>query len=65
MLEHEELSGRIIGAPTAEAQLLTSLRLTKSTLGLLINLNVPVLKDGITRRVLSPTVFSALSASPR
>ena len=35
-----------------EAQLLTYLRLTKVWLGLLINFNVPVLKDGINRLVL-------------
>jgi GxxExxY protein len=35
-----------------EAQLLTYMRLTKSKVGLLINFNVPVLKDGIKRLVL-------------
>jgi GxxExxY protein len=40
-------------APVFEAQLLTYLRLTNLWLGLLINFNVPVLKDGIRRRVLS------------
>jgi GxxExxY protein len=35
-----------------EAQLLTYLRLTERWLGLLINFNVPVLKDGIKRMVL-------------
>ncbi len=35
-----------------EAQLLTYLRLTGKRVGLLINFNVPVLKDGIVRRVL-------------
>ena len=34
-----------------EAQLLTYLRLTDRWLGLLLNFNVPVLKDGIMRRV--------------
>ncbi len=34
-----------------EAQLLTYLRLGKWRVGLLINFNVPVLKDGIKRRV--------------
>src|SRR5262249_2076449 len=37
--------------PIHEAQLLTYLRLTNRWLGLLINVNVPVLKDGIKRRV--------------
>ena len=35
-----------------EAQLLTYLRLSGRRTGLLINFNVPVLKDGIIRRVL-------------
>ena len=35
-----------------EAQLLTYLRLMRCPVGLLINFNVPVLKQGITRRVL-------------
>jgi GxxExxY protein len=38
--------------PVHEAQLLTYLRLTGKRVGLLINFNVPVLKDGIIRRVL-------------
>ena len=39
-------------APVYEAQLLTYLRLTGKPVGLLINFNAPVLKDGIIRRVL-------------
>ncbi len=38
--------------PIHEAQLLTYLRLLKKPVGLLLNFSVPVLKDGITRRVL-------------
>jgi GxxExxY protein len=38
--------------PIHEAQLLTYLRLTGIKLGLLINFNVPILKQGIVRRVL-------------
>lgn len=38
--------------PVHEAQLLTYLHLTKKPVGLLINFNVPLLKDGIRRRVL-------------
>jgi GxxExxY protein len=38
--------------PVHEAQLLTYMRLTGIHVGLLINFNVPVLKDGIYRRVL-------------
>ncbi|MGE3314664.1 MAG: GxxExxY protein [Planctomycetaceae bacterium] len=37
--------------PIHEAQLLTYLRLTQMKVGLLINFNVAVLKDGIRRRV--------------
>lgn len=37
--------------PVYEAQLITYLKLTGCKVGLLINFNVPVLKDGITRRV--------------
>jgi GxxExxY protein len=38
--------------PVHEAQLLTYLRLTGLRIGLLINFNVPVLKEGIRRLVL-------------
>ena len=38
--------------PIHEAQLLTYLRLSQRWLGLLMNFNVPVLKDGIRRLVL-------------
>ena len=38
--------------PVHEAQLLTYMRLTGMRVGLLINFNVPVLKDGVFRRVL-------------
>jgi GxxExxY protein len=38
--------------PLHEAQLLTYLRLLKKPVGLIINFNVPVLKNGIVRRVL-------------
>jgi GxxExxY protein len=38
--------------PVHEAQLLTYLRISKTRVGLLINFNVPVLKDGIKRMVL-------------
>ncbi|MEW6609242.1 MAG: GxxExxY protein [bacterium] len=37
--------------PVHEAQLLTYLRLSKCKVGLLINFNVPVLKEGIKRMV--------------
>ena len=38
--------------PIHEAQLLTYLRLSKTHVGLLINFNVPVLKDGLKRMIL-------------
>ena len=38
--------------PIHEAQLLTYMRLGAYRVGLLVNFNVPVLKDGIVRRVL-------------
>ena len=38
--------------PIHEGQLLTFLRLTNKWLGLLINFNVPILKQGIKRKVL-------------
>jgi len=37
--------------PIHEAQLITYLKLSKKPVGLLINFNVPLLKDGILRRV--------------
>ena len=38
-------------APIHEAQLITYLKLSQKKIGLLINFNVAVLKDGILRRV--------------
>jgi GxxExxY protein len=38
--------------PVHEAQLMTYMRLSGKRVGLLINFNVAVLKDGIMRRVL-------------
>jgi GxxExxY protein len=43
--------------PVHEKQLLTYLRLAKKPLGLLINFNVPVLKDGIRRVINSPKMI--------
>jgi GxxExxY protein len=40
-------------APIHSAQLISYLRMTKRKLGLLINFNVPLLRDGIKRVVLS------------
>lgn len=54
--------------PIHEAQLLTYLRLSQRKLGLLINFDVPVLKDGIRRRVMGleeegvESVHAALNA---
>jgi len=39
--------------PIHEAQLLTYLKLLKKPFGLLINFNMPVLRDGIKRRICS------------
>lgn len=39
--------------PIHDAQLLTYLKLTQKKVGLLINFNVPVLKQGIRRKVLN------------
>jgi GxxExxY protein len=49
-------------APIHDAQLLTYLKLSRTTVGLLINFNVPVLKDGLKRIVNN---FQEFSASPR
>jgi len=38
--------------PIHEAQLLTYLRLSQRRVGLLLNFNAPVLRDGIVRRIL-------------
>ena len=40
--------------PVHEARLLSYLRLSRRRLGFLINFNVPAIKDGIKRMVLSP-----------
>jgi GxxExxY protein len=47
--------------PIHEAQLLTHLRLSRRAVGLLINFNVPLLKDGLKRMVQD---FDESSASP-
>lgn len=48
--------------PIHDAQLLTYLKLSQRSLGLLINFNVPVLKEGLKRVV---NQFQEYSASPR
>jgi GxxExxY protein len=40
-------------APIHEAQVISYLKMTNCPLGLLINFNVPVLKEGIKRIILS------------
>jgi GxxExxY protein len=40
-------------APIHDAQVISYLKMTKKTLGLLINFNVPILKEGIKRIILS------------
>jgi GxxExxY protein len=47
-----ELKAVEIILPVHQAQLMTYLKLSKNHLGLLINFNVPVMKDGIKRIVL-------------
>ena len=37
--------------PVHEAQLMTQLKLANKGVGLLLNFNVPVMKDGITRKI--------------
>ena len=37
--------------PIHEVQLVTYLKLTNKAIGLLINFNVPVLKDGVKRKI--------------
>lgn len=44
-----EIKSVAVIAPVHTAQLLTYLRLTGKVVGLLINFNVPVLKDGVKR----------------
>jgi GxxExxY protein len=51
--------------PILEAQLLTYLKLGGWTVGLLINFNVPVLKNGLKRIVLNYKDSSATSAPLR
>ena len=46
-----ELKSIEIILPIHEAQLITYLKLSRLPVGLLINFNVPLLKDGILRRV--------------
>jgi len=48
--------------PVHKKQLLTYLRLAKKPLGLLINFNVPILKNGISRIINSHEVFSRRAA---
>ena len=50
--------------PVHKAQLPTYLRITGTPVGLLINFNSPVLKDGIARRSFVIQLFSAFSVSP-
>jgi GxxExxY protein len=47
-----ELKAVEILLPLHEAQLLTYLKIANRRLGLLINFNVPLIRDGIKRRIL-------------
>ncbi len=54
LVDHQivvELNAVEIILPVHEVQLVTYLKLADKNLGLLINFNVPLLKDGIRRRV--------------
>jgi len=52
--------------PLYSAQLLTYLRSSQKTVGLIINFNVPVLQDGLKRIANSPRLsVSASRAEPR
>lgn len=51
--------GRLL--PVHKAQVLTYLKLSKHPLGLLINFNVPLIKDGIKRIILSSSSSLATS----
>lgn len=46
--------------PIHEVQLVTYLKLTGKALGLLINFNVAVLKDGIKRKINARTEYSGI-----
>lgn len=46
-----ELKTLVVVLPIHEAQLLTYLRLTGKPVGLILNFNVTVMKDGITRKI--------------
>ncbi len=46
--------------PIHEVQLVTYLKLTNKALGLLINFNVPVLKDGIKRKINARTEYTGI-----
>ena len=47
--------------PIHEAQLMTYLRLSGIRVGLIINFNAPVLKDGIVRRVLEAPAIAVVN----
>jgi GxxExxY protein len=46
-----ELKAIMTVLPVHEAQLVTYLKLTGKPVGLLLNFNVPIMKDGITRKI--------------
>jgi GxxExxY protein len=46
-----ELKCLAVVLPVHEAQLMTQLKLANKPVGLLLNFNVPVMKDGITRKL--------------
>jgi GxxExxY protein len=46
-----EIKSLAVVLPVHEAQLMTQLKLAGKPVGLLLNFNVPVMKDGITRKL--------------
>jgi GxxExxY protein len=59
-----EIKSVAVIAPVHTAQLITYLRLTGKTVGLLINFNVPVLKDGV-KRVLNTGARGIVPVRPK
>ena len=48
--------------PIHEVQLVTYLKLTNKAIGLLINFNVPVLKDGVKRKINAKREYTGIKS---
>jgi len=46
-----EIKSVAVVLPVHEAQLMTQLKLARKPVGLLLNFNVPIMKDGIARKL--------------